>query len=135
MNKEVHSRKQVADAAEARDVIRLLAPLADSPAELPSSDAVYWRARARLALKASRQRQQRAARPLQLFHLALGVGAIATAVIGSTLPLYVEAPLSGVGVLVPTLLTAVAALGACFVVESHGRGGAGFESGSHGRAR
>ena len=134
MSKQPRSRRKVTEADEVREVVRLLAPLIEGSAELPSSDAVYWRARARLAIEASRQRQHRALRPLRLFHLALGVGAIAMAVAASIWPLYVEAPLSGVGVLVPTLLTAVAALGATFVVESHGRGGTGFDDGSHGSA-
>jgi hypothetical protein len=111
MNQRRDSEKEVAE------VVRLLAPLAAAQVELPSSDTVYWRAQARLALEQARRRQSKALRPLRLFHRTIGVGAIAVAALVSISPLFLRGAPDAELLAVP-LLIAMVTVGAHLLAEA-----------------
>jgi len=103
--------------SEIAEVVRLLAPLAGEEVELPSSDAVYWRAQARLALEEASRRRRKALRPLQLFQRALGIGAIAVAALASIWPLFLGGAPGAELVAVPLLIVMVT-VGAHLLAEA-----------------
>lgn len=110
--------KQRRSENEAAEVVRLLAPLAAESVEPPPCDAIYWRARARLALEEAGRRRNETLRPLWLFHLATGLGALALAAVSAAWPLFGQAPLGGEGPLVTALPIAVFAAGAFMLTEA-----------------
>ena len=102
---------------EAAEVVKLLAPLAGEEVELPSSDTVYWRAQARLALDEASRRRSKALRPLRLFHRTIGVAAIAVAALVSIWPLFLRGAPGAELVAVPLLIVMVT-VGAHLLAEA-----------------
>ena len=96
---------------EEERVAQLLASLAASTSEAPPADTAYWQARVRLVLEEERRRRASVLRPLRMLHVAIGIGALATAA--------VAVPLSPViGFYAAPLVFAAVALGAQFLSET-----------------
>ena len=91
--------------------------MADAKVNIPSADAIYWRAQARLELDEASRRRRKAVRPLRLFHLAIGVGAIAAALLVSVWPLFLQGP-SGAGLFAVPLLAVIVTVGAYSLAEA-----------------
>ena len=104
-------------AADPGEIRRLLAPLARAGSEIPSAEAVYWRARARLAIDEENRRRRTASRPLRRFQLAIGAGAMGLATLTSIWPLLVPAGPDAGLIAAPFLLLAATA-GAYLLTES-----------------
>ncbi len=102
---------------EVDEVLRLLAPLADTKAELPSFGAIYWRARVRLVLDEASRRRGEVLRPLRLFHLTIGIGAIGVAALVAIGPLFVRVP-PGAGLFAVPLLIVMVTAGAYLLDEA-----------------
>lgn len=102
---------------EIAEVVRLLAPLASVEAELPSSDVIYWRAQASLALDEASQSRREALRPIGLLHRAIGFGAIALAALVSVWPLFLRGA-SGTELFTVPLLIVMVTVGAHLLAEA-----------------
>jgi len=102
---------------EADEVQQLLAPLAHARTEIPSADAVYWRAQARLAIEELNRQRRGVLRPLRLFHLTIGAAAIALGALASVWPLLMPASPGAELLTVPFIVVTVA-VGAYFLAET-----------------
>ena len=101
---------------EIAEVKRMLAALDDGQVGPPSSEAVYWRARARSMLEEASRSRRRTLRPIHVLHLGIGVSAMVGAALTSLSPLLV--PVSGAaGLLVVPLMVGMIALGASLLIE------------------
>jgi len=111
MSERSHPEREVAE------VVRLLTPLAGTKATFPPSDTIYWRAQAWLSLDEASRRRRTVLRPLRLFHLAIGVGAIAVAVLVSVWPLFLRSAPGTELFAVPFLIVMVT-VGAYWLAEA-----------------
>lgn len=75
------------ECREVARIVRVLAPIASPSRELPPVGNIYWRARARELLDATNLRRRRAVGPLRFFHLVVGIGLIAAALVVAVGPL------------------------------------------------
>ncbi len=102
---------------EVDEVARRLAPLARAEADVPTANAVFWRARARLTIDESTRRRRVVLRPLRVFQRAIGAGAVLLGTLISVWPLLPSVS-PGAGLFALPLLAATVILGAFLLAET-----------------
>lgn len=104
-----------------QDLKQILAPLAETEANVPSADKVYWHAQIRMKLDAQRRGRRTVLRPLRVYQLTIAIGMTSAGALASLWPLIVNG-VSSAGLIAGPVIIALASVGAWLIGEANTAG-------------